>query len=152
MVVDARVHRASVDFVVCAGGGASEAFDIGGVVAPVREVELDADVLFASGSAEISAPADAMISHIAEILTPHPNAVIVEGHTDNRPISTPQFPSNWELSIARSLSVVRYLIEQGIPKNRLVAAGHAEFHPRDTGASEEAFQRNRRVEVRFLEN
>lgn len=104
------------------------------------------------GKSRLDAFAKAVLAAAPDIPAEIDWALQIDGHTDNRPISTPQFPSNWELSIARSLSVVRYLIDQGIPKNRLVAAGHAEFHPRDTGESEEAFQRNRRVEVRFLEN
>ena len=65
----------------------------------------------------------------------------VDGHTDIKPIATPAFPSNWELSAARAISVVRYLIEQGMPANRLVAAGFGEFQPIDAGDSDEAYAR-----------
>ena len=75
----------------------------------------------------------------------------VDGHTDRRPISNAQFPSNWELSTARAISVVRYMISQGIPANRLVAAGFAYFQPLDTGEGEEAYRRNRRIELKLTE-
>jgi len=75
----------------------------------------------------------------------------VDGHTDARPINTPQFPSNWELSSARAISVVKQLIKQGVPPRRLVAAGFGENQPIDTGDSEEAFRRNRRIELKLTE-
>jgi chemotaxis protein MotB len=75
----------------------------------------------------------------------------VDGHTDTRPIATAQFPSNWELSAARAISVVQYLISRGLNPNRLVAAGFGEFQPLDTGTSDEAFSRNRRIELKLTE-
>ena len=73
----------------------------------------------------------------------------VDGHTDPLPIQTQRFPSNWELSTARAVSVVRYLAEQGIPPGRMTAAGFGEFHPVDPGQSEAAYQRNRRIELKL---
>ena len=75
----------------------------------------------------------------------------VDGHTDLRPIATAQFPSNWELSSARAISVVRYLIDQGIPAERLVAAGFGEFRPLDPARTDDAFRRNRRIEFKLTE-
>ncbi len=75
----------------------------------------------------------------------------VDGHTDIRPIASPEFPSNWELSSARAISVVRQLIAQGVPPRRLVAAGFGEFQPIDTGNTENAFRRNRRIELKLTE-
>ena len=75
----------------------------------------------------------------------------VDGHTDIKPIATPQFPSNWELSSARAISVVRYLMSQGVPANRLVAAGFGEFQPIDAGDSDEALAKNRRIELKLTE-
>ena len=75
----------------------------------------------------------------------------VDGHTDRRPISTAQYPSNWDLSTARALSVVEFLISQGIPPNRLVAAGFAEFHPIDKAGTPEAMARNRRIEIKLTQ-
>jgi chemotaxis protein MotB len=73
----------------------------------------------------------------------------VEGHTDRRPISTPQFPSNWELSTARAISVVRTLQAEGLPTDRLAAAGFAEFQPIDPRDDEIALRRNRRIELKL---
>ena len=73
----------------------------------------------------------------------------VDGHTDERPISTPDFANNWELSTARAISVVRFLIDQGVPPYRLAAAGFAEHRPIATGATEQAYARNRRIELKL---
>jgi chemotaxis protein MotB len=75
----------------------------------------------------------------------------VDGHTDVRPIASLQFPSNWALSAARAISVVQYLISKGVSPQRLVAAGFGEFQPLDPGATEEAFRRNRRLELKLTE-
>src|SRR5580700_1497489 len=76
----------------------------------------------------------------------------VDGHTDVRPITnSPLFKSNWELSSARAISVVQYLISLGVPAQRLVAAGFAEFQPLDTGTTEDAYRRNRRIELKLTE-
>ena len=73
----------------------------------------------------------------------------VEGHTDKRPINTPQFPSNWELSSARAYSVLKLLVEIGFPENRLVATGFGEFKPIMDGDSKEDYQKNRRIELKL---
>jgi chemotaxis protein MotB len=73
----------------------------------------------------------------------------VDGHTDVRPIATKEFPSNWELSAARAISVVKFLIEQGIPADRLAAAGFGEHQPLDPTRTEEALSRNRRIELKL---
>jgi chemotaxis protein MotB len=73
----------------------------------------------------------------------------VDGHTDRRPIHSEQFPSNWELSTARALAIVRYAIQLGIPPERLAANGFAEFHPLEPGTTELAYARNRRIEVKL---
>ena len=75
----------------------------------------------------------------------------VDGHTDKRPISTAQFASNWELSSARAISVIRELAAQGLPRNRLVAAGFAEFQPLDNRDDEIAYRRNRRIELKLTQ-
>jgi chemotaxis protein MotB len=75
----------------------------------------------------------------------------VDGHTDVRPINSPVFKSNWELSSARAISVVQYLISLGVPAQRLVAAGFAEFQPLDPGNTEDAYRRNRRIELKLTE-
>jgi chemotaxis protein MotB len=92
------------------------------------------------------------LQDVGREIPPEINWVLrVDGHTDARPIQTEQFPSNWELSAARAISVVKQLISQGVPPKRLVAAGFGEFQPLDTGDSEEAFTRNRRIELKLTE-
>ena len=73
----------------------------------------------------------------------------VDGHTDERAINTAQFPSNWHLSAARAISVVNYFTDQGVPADRLVAAGFGEHHPIARGDSEAAYSRNRRIELKL---
>lgn len=117
------------------------------------------EVLFDPGSAEFGEAAkrqiDPVIEALKEIAAKIPkdlNWVLrVDGHTDRRPISNAQFASNWELSAARAISVVRYIMSQGIAPNRLVAAGFADFQPLDTGGGEEAYRRNRRIELKLTE-
>ena len=108
-------------------------------------------VMFRSGEADLIDPARSVLRQIIGLIDDKVKAVIVEGHTDDRPIRTSVFPSNWELSSARATSVVRQLIDQGVPPNRLVAAGFGEFQPIDPGNTEEAFRRNRRIELKLTE-
>ena len=75
----------------------------------------------------------------------------VDGHTDVRPIASSQFPSNWALSSARAISVVQYLMQKGISPQHLVAAGFGEFQPLDTANAEEAYRKNRRIELKLTE-
>lgn len=117
------------------------------------------EVLFAPGSADLSedakkqlAPVAAALKEIAAKIPKDINWVLrVDGHTDKRPISTPQFPSNWELSTVRAISVVRFLIDQGIPPNRLAAAGFGEYQPVDPHDTDDAYRRNRRIEMKLTE-
>jgi chemotaxis protein MotB len=75
----------------------------------------------------------------------------VDGHTDKRPIQSAQFHSNWDLSSARAIAVVQYLVSKGVSPQRLAAAGFGEFQPIDQGDSEEAYRRNRRIELKITE-
>ncbi len=117
------------------------------------------EVLFGPASADLSEDARRQLLPLAQALKeistkipPDINWVLrVDGHTDRRPINTLQFPSNWELSTARAISVVKFLLEQGIPANHLVAAGFGEFNPIDNGVDESAFRRNRRIELKLTE-
>jgi chemotaxis protein MotB len=117
----------------------------------------ESEVLFASGSATLTPEGMAAMDQIAEAVVELEKeipadinwALQINGHTDARPISKAEFPSNWELSTARASSVVKYLISRGIPADRLVAAGYAEFQPVDTGLTEEAYQKNRRIELKL---
>ena len=115
------------------------------------------EVLFASGSDHLAANGTAQLAKLAktlkEIAAGIPkdiNWVLrVDGHTDRVPISTPKFPSNWELSTARAISVVKYLISQGIPPSRFAASGFGEFQPLDSRDDEIAYRRNRRIELKL---
>ena len=115
------------------------------------------EVLFASGQATLSPEGfvtmDGLARAISELEKSIPKeidwALQVDGHTDVRPIANVQFPSNWHLSTARAISVVRYLIDRGVTANRLIAAGHGEFNPLDRGTTEEALRRNRRIELKL---
>lgn len=118
------------------------------------------EVLFSSGSAEINEAGQAEMAKLAEALRelqreipPEINWVLrVDGHTDNIPLSGGgRLRDNWELSTARATSVVKFLIGQGIPANRLVAAGFGEFQPIDESDTEEARNRNRRIELKLTE-
>jgi len=115
------------------------------------------EVLFAPGEAELGPGAAAEIAKLAatlrqlanEIPPELPWVLQVDGHTDRRPIATARFPSNWELSTARAITVVRQLMALGIPAERLAARGFGEFQPLDPGDSEEAYRRNRRIELKL---
>jgi chemotaxis protein MotB len=117
------------------------------------------EVLFGLASAELSDDAKKQLQPVAQALKDISakipadlNWVLrIDGHTDRRPISTPQFPSNWELSTARAISVVRFFADQGIPANRLSAAGFGEYQPLDAGTDEAAYRRNRRIEIKLTE-
>jgi chemotaxis protein MotB len=117
------------------------------------------EVLFAAGQADISpegtpdldALAEAILQLEQEIPTDINWVLRIDGHTDIRPISNARFPSNWELSAARAISVARYLVSKGVSPNRLVAAGFGEFTPLDPAETEEAYRRNRRIEFKLTE-
>lgn len=116
------------------------------------EVEIKTDILFPSGSAEIGPEAVAILDRIAEILKPLPSLIRVEGHTDNRPISTAQFPSNWELSGARASRIVRQLESRGVTPTRMSVAGQGEHQPLADNSTQEGRNRNRRVTLLILDS
>jgi chemotaxis protein MotB len=107
--------------------------------------------LLPEGRAELDKLAAALIELDKQIPGEIAWVLRVDGHTDVRPINSPLFKSNWELSSARAISVVQYLISLGVPAQRLVAAGFAEFQPLDLGANEDAYKRNRRIELKLTE-
>lgn len=109
------------------------------------EVEIRADILFSSGSATLTPQAVAVIDRIAAVLARFPNPVVVEGHTDDRPISTVSFPSNWELSAGRAASVVHLLTQHGIDGSRLTVIGLGEFRPAASNDTPDGRNANRRV-------
>jgi len=117
------------------------------------------EVLFDAGQAEISPEGRTQITELAgaileleqQIPADIPWVLRIDGHTDRRPIATARFPSNWELSAARAISVAQLLVAEGVPPNRLVAAGFGEYAPLDPANTEEAYRRNRRIEFKLTE-
>ncbi len=129
---------------------------------PVIRIEgdrflLQSELLFASGTAELGENGRKQLQQVAAVLLKLIPSIPddlqwilrVDGHTDRVPISSAKFASNWELSMARAVSVVRYLAEQGIPEERMAAAGFSKFHPLDPADSEEAYRKNRRIEIKL---
>ncbi len=118
----------------------------------------DSEVLFDSGRAEVKAAGKAQMDQLAgaiadlerEIPPEIPWVLRVDGHTDKRPVAG-QFKSNWELSSARAIAVVQYLIARGVSPQHLVAAGFGEFQPIDDGDGDEALRKNRRIELKLTE-
>ena len=104
-----------------------------------------------AGRAELDTLANALGDLEREIPTEIQWVLRVDGHTDKRPIQSPQFHSNWELSAARAIAVVQYLISKGVSPQHLVAAGFGEFQPLDVGENDEAYRRNRRIELKLTE-
>ena len=117
----------------------------------------ESEVLFPSGSNQLTPEGlvamDQLAAAIIELEKEIPKeidwALQVDGHTDIRPIASPTFPSNWDLSTARAISVVRYLISRGVSPQRLVAAGYGEFRPLEQGIDEASLRRNRRIELKL---
>jgi len=117
------------------------------------------EVLFDSGQAalnpdgtgELDKIASAIIDLEREIPPEIPWILRIDGHTDKHPIQSPQFPSNWELSSARAIAVVQYLISKGVAPERLVAAAFGQFQPLEPGDDDEALRKNRRIEMKLTE-
>jgi chemotaxis protein MotB len=111
------------------------------------EVEINTSILYSSGSARLESDSIPVLEKLAKILAPFPNALHVEGFTDNVPISTLVFPSNWELSAARAASVVTLFARAGIAPERLAAIGYGQYRPVADNTTEQGRTRNRRVVV-----
>lgn len=120
---------------------------------------LPSELLFASGSASLDESGqqelDKLASVLLDVVSEIPGDIDwilrIDGHTDRVPINTEEFPSNWELSTARAVAVVRYLASEGVPQSRMAAAGFGEYFPVDQGGSAEALQRNRRIEIKLTD-
>ncbi|MFN2349928.1 MAG: OmpA family protein [Thioalkalivibrio sp.] len=110
-------------------------------------LEVGNDILFPSGAAQLSAAGIDLLGEIYEVLAQEPLSIVVEGHTDNVPINTERFPSNWELSSLRATTVARQLIELGIPAEQMRIAGHAHTRPRVANDTPENRALNRRVSL-----
>lgn len=107
-------------------------------------------VLFRSGDASLNEAISAILDGIIAIAKHNDLLIQVEGHTDNQPIETTRFPSNWELSTMRAVNILRYLQDKGeIPRDRLAAVGFGEYHPIADNDTPEGRQKNRRIEIIF---
>lgn len=115
-------------------------------------LEIKDTALFSSGTAHLAEEADSIIEGLFDILKDRANNIVIEGHTDNIPIQTVQFPSNWELSSGRASAFLRALQEKGFPSSRLSAAGYADTRPKVENLSMEGRSKNRRVSVLILNN
>jgi chemotaxis protein MotB len=104
-------------------------------------------VLFASGSADVKPEIRAVLVDLSKLLSATPGKVTIEGHTDNVPISSSKYASNWELSTSRAVSMLHFFIEKGLDPTKFAIAGYAEFRPIESNATEEGRQKNRRVEL-----
>jgi chemotaxis protein MotB len=117
-------------------------------------LQLSDRILFVAGQADILPEARRLIEHVGTIIANHPSySLRIEGHTDNAPIRTSRYPSNWELSTSRAVNVVRYLLDKRIiAADRLLAAGFGEYKPLFPNDTPENRARNRRVELLFFRN
>lgn len=130
------------------GGQLTVSIDAGRIV-----INLPNNVLFNSGSASLNSEGQQAMAQIGEVLSQFSDRRFqIEGHTDNVPIKSARYPSNWELSTARALAVVHLLIEIGVTPENVSAAGFGEFRPRADNETEEGKQLNRRIEIVMLPN
>ena len=114
------------------------------------EVEINTRILFSSGDAHLVESAIPVLTKVASILAPYPNPINVEGFTDNIPISTPEYPSNWELSAARAASVVHLFSKAGVEPGRMSAIAYGEHRPISDNNSVKGRLKNRRVVIAIL--
>jgi Flagellar motor protein len=113
-------------------------------------VSIQETLLFESGSATITAQARSILEKVSTVLASAPNQIKVEGHTDNLPINTSQFPSNWELSVIRATNVVQILQHDGITPDRLSATGYGEYRPIASNDTDAGRSKNRRIDLIIL--
>lgn len=113
-------------------------------------ISLKDPVLFPLGSAELSPGARVALEGLVAPLSEFPNDIVIEGHTDNIPVAGSRYRSNWELSIARAVSVVNFFTEKGLRPQKLVTAGYGEFQPLQPNDTEEGRARNRRIEITIV--
>jgi chemotaxis protein MotB len=113
-------------------------------------VEINASVLFESGQAELQPASADILASVAKVLAKSPNGLEVEGHTDDSPIASPIYPSNWELSSARASRVVRLFRSAGVDPGRMAAVGYGEYRSIEANDTPEGRARNRRVTVVIL--
>ena len=116
-------------------------------------IQLRDNILFETSKSDLRSESKEILDSIAALISSMNNNIVVEGHTDNRPISTVEFPSNWELSVDRAVNVVKYFVENtGIDPKRLSATGYGEFQPIVDNDTEENMEKNRRVNILIMTN
>lgn len=126
-------------------------FPVAAVNEKAIRVSLPGPVLFASGGDDLDDSAQAVLRQLADTLRDAPNAVVVEGHTDNSPVYLKEYNSNWELSVGRAAAVVEFLTRScGLPSHRFVVAGYGEHRPVATNTTAEGRAQNRRIDVSIL--
>lgn len=114
-------------------------------------IQLRDNILFETSSSELIVESKYVLGKINSLIASLPNHIFVEGHTDNRPINTSKYPSNWELSVGRAVNVVRYFTEtMGQNPARFSAAGYGEFHPVEPNDTESNMAKNRRVNILIM--
>lgn len=114
-------------------------------------IMLSSPILFDSGRSELKTSSYPIMHEVAALIKDIPNRIVIEGHTDNQPVNTSEFKSNWELSAARAFSVVRYFIEkEKLDPERLAGLGYGEYRPLLANDSEDNRSKNRRVEVNII--
>jgi len=113
-------------------------------------IKLSGELLFELGKAELKTEAKEILKKVVPLLKEYPYSVCVQGHTDNLPIHSQEFSSNWQLSAIRAINVVKYLEEQGIDKDKLIAAGYGEYRPLVSNDTPEHRALNRRVEMAII--
>ncbi len=113
-------------------------------------IEINASLLFDVAKADLNKDSISVLTAVAKVLASDTHQIQVEGHTDNLPIKSPVFPSNWELSSARASSVIRLFMESGVSGERMVAIGYADYRPVEDNSTPEGRARNRRVTVMIL--
>ncbi|MBP6365900.1 MAG: flagellar motor protein MotD [Nitrosomonas sp.] len=115
-------------------------------------VEINASVLFSPGQAKLAENSSLTLQAVARVIKGHEHEIHVEGHTDNLPIHTDSFLSNWELSTARASSVIRLFVDNGVESHRFTAIGYADNRPMEANETPEGRKRNRRVTIMILSN
>lgn len=114
------------------------------------KIILKLPAFFATGSPELQTEAKSALDMLVEPLMEFPNDIIIEGHTDNVPILGGKFKSNWELSIARAVSVIDFLVSRGLNSAQFVAGGYGEYHPAHPNDTAEHKAQNRRIEITIV--
>ncbi len=147
-----RTKEAMLGQIEAAFGGPGSPSGIEGTLTEEGiRVRIRGDFLFELGQAEIKENVKIELAKLSDFLATIPNEVVVEGHTDDIPIRSGRYPSNWELSVARAVNVLKFLVQSGVSPHRLCAVGYGELKPVVPNVSSENRAKNRRVEILILD-